>query len=580
MKNQALKLSIFLSFFYMFIISTHSAYGQNVVTIGSGMKVLSGNMHVSIGSGEFVNNGSYTDTTGTFNLLGGVIVSGTGVTTLNNLNINHLSGLTILNSLVSVQNTSNLINGNLNANNNLFLRSDYSPLANKIVTGVLTGDIQGLVTRAYVSVGPCPSYTSNLSLNISGPAMRYQWQSSLDAVSWTNVAGATNETYSAEVLTDIYYRCNLSTSNSAYAQATPATQLLLTGVPGPVSVTGEGAHCVQTTIFATGGTGGAIYYQGSISGGVSTAIQADTANISLSGTYFFRSRSTAGCWGKQDSAIVVINPLVTPLVTLENTGGLHLCDGNITYFETVTENGGSSPTYQWYVNNVATGASGNNFSFLPSDGDIVKVLLTSSVPCPTNPTDSATATMKVDSNYIPVVDIRVDPSSTLGQGQPVTLTAVVKDAGPTPNFQWLKNGVIISGATNAVYSSSTFADKDSVTCLVIGSGICAWPSFNSIVLDINSVTVKDVVSIGNIGIMPNPNNGKFAIKGILIDTKLNFVTLDVTNMLGQKVYSNEVKIESGVVNSIVELPNVARGSYLLTMTAGGHKSAFHIVVSH
>ena len=72
------------------------------------------------------------------------------------------------------------------------------------------------------------SYASTISLSgNTGCASTYQWQSSTNNSTWSNIGGATSSTYAATVSADIYYRCIItcfdgtsSTSTSVYC-ATP-----------------------------------------------------------------------------------------------------------------------------------------------------------------------------------------------------------------------------------------------------------------------------------------------------------------------------------------------------------------------
>ena len=80
-------------------------------------------------------------------------------------------------------------------------------------------------------------------------------------------------------------------------------------LPGTAVVSGGGSYCVSTVITATGGSGGTMYFQGTTSGGTSTATPSTSQTITVSGTYYFRAQSAAGCWGPQGSVVVVINPL-------------------------------------------------------------------------------------------------------------------------------------------------------------------------------------------------------------------------------------------------------------------------------
>ncbi len=107
-------------------------------------------------------------------------------------------------------------------------------------TGIVTGVVAGNTTISYTITTPCgstvatttvtvhgaaaagtvnanaisscaASFTSTLSATGTSTGITYQWQSSLDSLAWTNVAGATNNTYTATVSTPIiYYRLTVA----------------------------------------------------------------------------------------------------------------------------------------------------------------------------------------------------------------------------------------------------------------------------------------------------------------------------------------------------------------------------------
>ena len=74
----------------------------------------------------------------------------------------------------------------------------------------------------------------------------------------------------------------------------------------------------------------------------------------------------------------------------------------VTYTSTPT-NGGSTPVYAWYVNDVlVAGATGSTYSYVPSNNDKIKCILTSSISCVTNnpaTSNSVTMTVNVGTNY-------------------------------------------------------------------------------------------------------------------------------------------------------------------------------------
>lgn len=209
--------------------------------------VMSGSVQATVSGGAFINNGAYTDNAGTFNVQNnGMAFSGSGTNTMNNLKFNTSLGTSVFNSVVTVGNTTTITSGAVNANSNLTLGSTSGTLVNG---GSLTNNVQGLKTIASVSSGGCPSYTSNLSVNVSGSVMKYQWSSSPDNTTYTPVSGATNATYTATVTSTVYYRCDLTTTNTAYSQSTPGVQLVFTGTY-PTITLGTNPTVIQGTTSA------------------------------------------------------------------------------------------------------------------------------------------------------------------------------------------------------------------------------------------------------------------------------------------------------------------------------------------
>jgi hypothetical protein len=92
----------------------------------------------------------------------------------------------------------------------------------------------------------CANFVSNLTLSgfptVSG--INYQWQSSPDNTTWTNVSGATNVYYTATVTASKYYR-NLATCTNGFLQnATPGVQLVINAPP---TISGVTNVCMPNT---------------------------------------------------------------------------------------------------------------------------------------------------------------------------------------------------------------------------------------------------------------------------------------------------------------------------------------------
>ena len=92
--------------------------------------------------------------------------------------------------------------------------------------------------------------------------------------------------------------------------------------------------------------------------------------------------------------------------------------------------------------------------------------------------------------------------------------------------------------------------------------------------------VNNLNASGNgLSVLPNPNNGSFKISGSLGSGVDESVTFEVTNMLGQVVYTGEFTAQNGVVNKQINLESgIANGMYLLNIHSGTGTNVFHIVV--
>ena len=225
-----------LTLFFLFVLATVSnALAQPTFTIGTNTRVVgTGAMRLVYYGGALTNNGSLSlAATGRLAFTGPTTYGGSGTATVANLLFFHFPGTSTLNSLISVTDRATVFSvSDVNANGQIYLRTDQFPNANLANSGILNGTVQGLVTKATVTSGSAP-YTSQLSTNVSGSVMKFQWQSSADNSQWADVQGATQSAYTATVNATTYYRCVLTTTNTAYSQNTPAVLLTFTGTVTP-----------------------------------------------------------------------------------------------------------------------------------------------------------------------------------------------------------------------------------------------------------------------------------------------------------------------------------------------------------
>lgn len=132
-------------------------------------------------------------------------------------------------------------------------------------------------------------------------------------------------------------------------------------VPAAVTVNDAGTFCGSTTLTASGGTGGTIYFQGTTSGGTSTATVSSSEIITASGTYYFRAQSAEGCWGAEGSAVVTINPLPAAAGTITGTASVMAGTPGVQYTVPAIA-GATSYTWAYSGSNATINGTGNTIT--------------------------------------------------------------------------------------------------------------------------------------------------------------------------------------------------------------------------
>jgi hypothetical protein len=280
---------------------------------------------------------------------------------------------------------------------------------------------------------------------------------------------------------------------------------------------------------------------------------------------------------------MTVDPFATPSVSLSASPGDTVCQGAAVTVTAIPTDGGTTPAYTWMKNGVISGGGGS-YTFVPVNNDELYCILQSNYLCRLNNADtSATMVLTTDAPLVPIVTISANPGTAIIKGQLLTLTATVVNGGLSPTYQWLINGIPISGATNSSYSSDSFSTHqvdDSVVCQVTSSGQCPATGFKWVFISAADVGVGTVTSAGgSISIIPNPNKGDFTIKGSLGTMTDQEVNLEITDVLGQLVYKTNLEAKSGKLNNRIQLSKaLANGMYLLTLRSDEGSQVFHMVI--
>ncbi len=317
--------------------------------------------------------------------------------------------------------------------------------------------------------------------------------------------------------------------------------------------------------------------------GVNRATGANYSYVPANGDNIrVRLTSNANC-RTVDTAIAALTQTVTtrkmPRADINVVPGNLVCDGSVVTFVVAPTNGGTAPTYTWIKNTLVAGA-GATYRYAPADGDEVILSMNSNLPCRlANTVYSNNIKMEVSKRYLPVVEIVANHPSIIGPGKTDTLTAVVTGGGPEPTFKWVVNGIVVPGATTASLVYSNFSNGDSVSCIVTGTGSCSYTTFNSVIIRVGNVGVNTVSNSGSFMLSPNPNNGSFNLIGTFAAGTNEIATIEVTDMLGRKIYNQQLLLTGGRINERINLSNdLANGMYLFNLKSATEHIQLHFVV--
>jgi len=394
-----------------------------------------------------------------------------------------------------------------------------------------TGACAGTPFNYVVTANPKPTISSAATGTIcSGVAQNYAITSVVpSSYSWTRaaVAGISNTagTGTTTPITETLTNTTTAAVNVTYIITPTSTTGTCAGTPFNYVVTVNPAPVPAVTVTANNSTicagtsitftaaptnqGTAPTYQwyknGSAIGGATastytttTAVNNDSYDVVLTSNAICASPATV----TSNAVVITVTTVVTPTVSIAVSPSSTICSGKGVIFTATPGNGGTAPTYQWYVNGLAAGATNVTYmSSVLSNGDQVMVKMVSNSTCASTPdATSNIITMTVTANVTPSVTASVNPNTAICPGTSITFTATPTNGGVTPTYQWNKNGTAIAGATASTYTTTTAANNDSYTVTMTSSVTCvtaASATSAGVIITVNPTLVPAVTVSGN-----------------------------------------------------------------------------------
>jgi len=170
----------------------------------------------------------------------------------------------------------------------------------------------------------------------------------------------------------------------------------------------------------------------------------------------------------QTQILTVVAPAAPLFAIINNASGV--CTGAPVTFTAILSNAVPvvNPTYQWQLNGANVGTN-NTYTAPVVSTDAIICTVTNNDVCPSSASVSVTNIVTIPFTAL-TVSIQVSPSGAVCGGTPVTFTATPNLAGANTVYQWKVNGVN-AGNNNPVFSSSSFANGDIVTCSFTNNSI-------------------------------------------------------------------------------------------------------------
>lgn len=426
------------------------------------------------------------------------------------------------------------------------------------VTIAVSGTVVPAVSIAASATSICSSQPVTFTATPvnGGTTPAYQWKKN-----GTNISGATQATYTTTGAANAdVFTCVLTSSVSCALPTTATSNSVTMDVTSsiPASVTID----YNDTTFCAGGSfsgtaipvngGNTPTYQWKLNG---TAVSGATGNNFTSTTLAngdvvtVEMVSSAGCALPSPAVSAPLTVHITanvPTSVTLSASQTTICSGTAVTFTATPVNGGSSPSYQWLLNgNVVSGqGSGTYTNAQLNNGDVVRCILFSSIACTDSSQVSSNAvTISTTTTGTASVTVNV-AATTVCNGEEVTFTTTSVEGGSAPTYRWFKNTVVIPGATQSTYTTTTLANNDAIHAEMTSNSTCVTqPVVTStpVQMTVNALPDVTVTTSGNTLSVPAGNTYQWLDCGSLSEISsatTNSYTATATGSYAVAVSSN------------------------------------------
>jgi len=358
-------------------------------------------------------------------------------------------------------------------------------------------------------------------ITTGGPGPLYAWYVN-------GVMVGTDSTYSSSSLVNNDTVKCILTSNAYYVTSNTVTSNKIVVTVKPVVTPAVSVGASQTTICqgtnvvftATPVNGGNATYQW-VKNGTDVGSNSDSySNGSLNNndSVWVIMTSSASCANPTTatSSVVVISVAthLTPAINISSSAGDTVCSSTPVTFSSTISNGGTSPVYQWLLNNVVAGNSATYNPAMLNNGDVVQCILHSNATCATTPTDTSNAILMhvVATPGTPAISVNT-PVCTNGNLQLNT------DSISSATYQWTGPNGFTSSIQNPVINNPSQAYSGNYN-LVVSVGSCNSQPGQLTVTVNSSPGIPTITQQGNVLVSSAVSNNQW----LLNDNAINGAT--------------------------------------------------------
>lgn len=338
-----------------------------------------------------------------------------------------------------------------------------------LATGCIATTVVTVIASPIAAITPigdtvlCPGDFVTLTSSAAVGAT-YQWYNG-----GFLIPGITTPTYTTSTPGSYQVRVSIAAGCS-----TLSTPMSVTVVPATATITvpgGTTSVCAGTPVVLNANTGTGLSYQWELAGAPIAGATTSTFSATTSGSYAVRVTNAAGCWAL--SAPVVVTVTAAPSSVVSVSGPLTVCAGGSV---TITAVAASGNTYQWFdAAGPIVGATSVAYTATTSGDYYVQV---------TNAAGCAVV------SALTIFTVNPLPDASITAGGPTifcTGSGVLLSATPGFTYQWLKDGVAISGANTANYAA-TASGGYKVVVVNAATGCIATTPVATVVTVISSPT--------------------------------------------------------------------------------------------